>query len=223
MFFYWSPYTLLFAFLAASTGFILVVALLVMWLNGRFPNIPLADDTIPPPQDENAPQQQPSSQNAEENTSPIPEIDPTSPLAYAAVAAQAAARREKGPAPLAAEGYLQAADEDIPEGLPPPDETLRPLPQGDGDTNKNDEPPEEATEPNAPPKPPRPRRTPTGLWQLLAAIGCGLAALLVFSVGENIYGTMRGFTAGTAINIVLFAAQIFLMAWLVRIQRRLQL
>lgn len=70
------------------------------------------------------------------------------------------------------------------------------------------------------PSPQMPRRQPTGLWQALCAAGASIPAALVWNYMENIYGQMVPVTIGTALCALLFAGQLFLAAWFIRIQRR---
>lgn len=68
--------------------------------------------------------------------------------------------------------------------------------------------------------PPKKRRPQTGLWQLICAAGASIPAVMVFSWVDNSYGIMRSFTWGTALNLVLLAAQIYLIIKFIRIQKK---
>jgi hypothetical protein len=99
---------------------------------------------------------------------------------------------------------------------PPAEET------GEGDTPGRLEPLAEAAaaapeeqEAATPPK------RKTGLWQMLAAIGAGLVSPLAFTLVENLYGRMVTFSVGTAVQLLILAAQLVLSVAMVRLQRKL--
>ncbi|MDL2295019.1 hypothetical protein LJC60_10455 [Ruminococcaceae bacterium OttesenSCG-928-D13] len=63
---------------------------------------------------------------------------------------------------------------------------------------------------------------PTGLWQLVAAMLACIPALMSAAWVDSIYGRLVTFTFGAGLNLALLAAQIFLIVWMTRLQKRLR-
>lgn len=63
-------------------------------------------------------------------------------------------------------------------------------------------------------------RTGTGFVQMAVAAGLSVVSLVAFNLMENMYGRSSAFTACTAVEIALLAAQVVLVVQMIRIQRK---
>lgn len=74
----------------------------------------------------------------------------------------------------------------------------------------------------APPAKPAPRpRRKTGLWQLIAALCACIPAVMVSAWVDNTYGQYTAFSLGAGLNLVLLAGQVFLVVWMIVLQKKL--